>query len=117
MKNLPATAQDAAQQGSYLADCFNRMEECEKNPEGPLWFTGEGRHRFHPFRVHAFWSICSIGRIANGCPASRRLGSDWTQHSVALVFFVCQLVSWHTRALVISDWGRRFIFRRDSSGI
>ncbi|KAK4347083.1 hypothetical protein RND71_033422 [Anisodus tanguticus] len=33
MKNLPATAQ-----------------ECEKNPEGPLRFRGEGRHRFHPFR-------------------------------------------------------------------
>ncbi|KAL3615045.1 External alternative NAD(P)H-ubiquinone oxidoreductase B2, mitochondrial [Castilleja foliolosa] len=49
MKNLPATAQVAAQQGSYLADCFNRMEECEKNPEGPLRFRGEGRHRFHPF--------------------------------------------------------------------
>ncbi|MCI38035.1 NAD(P)H dehydrogenase B3 mitochondrial-like, partial [Trifolium medium] len=24
MKNLPATAQVAAQQGAYLADCFNR---------------------------------------------------------------------------------------------
>lgn len=78
MKNLPATAQVyghipnnlfpsvrcmlqkfhillmafqvAAQQGSYLAKCFNRMEECEKNPEGPLRFRGEGRHRFRPFR-------------------------------------------------------------------
>ncbi|KAM0054631.1 putative NADH:ubiquinone reductase (non-electrogenic) [Helianthus debilis subsp. tardiflorus] len=34
MKNLPATAQVATQQGSYRADCFNRMEECTKNPEG-----------------------------------------------------------------------------------
>lgn len=42
--------QVAAQQGAYLADCFNRMEECEKNPEGPLRFRGEGRHRFRPFR-------------------------------------------------------------------
>ncbi|CAL5411149.1 unnamed protein product [Camellia sinensis] len=50
MKNLPATAQVAAQQGAYLANCFNRMEECEKNPEGPLRFRGEGRHRFRPFR-------------------------------------------------------------------
>ncbi|KAL3624950.1 External alternative NAD(P)H-ubiquinone oxidoreductase B2, mitochondrial [Castilleja foliolosa] len=49
MKNLPATAQVAAQQGSYLADCFNCMEECGKNPEGPLRFRGEGRHRLHPF--------------------------------------------------------------------
>lgn len=50
MKNLPATAQVASQQGVYLAKCFNRMEECEKNPEGPLRFRGSGRHRFRPFR-------------------------------------------------------------------
>lgn len=28
-----------------------------------------------------------------------------------------KLVSWRTRALVVSDWTRRFIFGRDSSGI
>lgn len=73
MKNLPATAQVnltfisvfpakffylymfwlfqvAAQQGAYLADCFNRMELCEKYPEGPLRFRGTGRHQFHAFR-------------------------------------------------------------------
>ncbi|GAU41587.1 hypothetical protein TSUD_271960, partial [Trifolium subterraneum] len=54
MKNLPATAQVAAQQGAYLADCFNRMELCEKYPEGPLRFRGTGRHRFHAFRK--LWS-------------------------------------------------------------
>lgn len=42
--------QVAAQQGTYLANCFNRMEECEKYPEGPLRFRGTGRHRFRPFR-------------------------------------------------------------------
>jgi len=26
------------------------MEEAEKNPEGPIRFREEGRHRFHPFR-------------------------------------------------------------------
>ncbi|CAL5406435.1 unnamed protein product [Camellia sinensis] len=50
MKSLPATAQVAAQQGAYLANCFNHMEECEKNPEGPLRFRGSGHHRFRPFR-------------------------------------------------------------------
>ncbi|WOL15682.1 external alternative NAD(P)H-ubiquinone oxidoreductase B3, mitochondrial-like [Canna indica] len=33
VKNLPATAQVAAQQGNYLAQCFNRMKECEEKPE------------------------------------------------------------------------------------
>ncbi|CAN1284432.1 External alternative NAD(P)H-ubiquinone oxidoreductase B2, mitochondrial [Linum perenne] len=54
VKFLPATAQVAAQQGAYLAKCFNRMEEAEKNPEGPLRFRGEGRHRFRPFRYVPF---------------------------------------------------------------
>lgn len=43
-------AQVANQQGAYLARCFNRMEACERNPEGPIRFRGEGRHRFRPFR-------------------------------------------------------------------
>ncbi|CAI0468344.1 unnamed protein product, partial [Linum tenue] len=63
VKNLPATAQVAAQQGAYLAKCFNRMEEAEKNPEGPLRFRGEGRHRFRPFRFPPFLS-------KSNCPAS-----------------------------------------------
>ncbi|MCO5590973.1 hypothetical protein L7F22_044949 [Adiantum nelumboides] len=36
MKTLPATAQVAAQQGQYLAWCFNHWEKCEAHPEGPL---------------------------------------------------------------------------------
>lgn len=44
----------AAQQGTYLAKCFDRMEECEKNPEGPIRMRGEGRHRFRPFRLVLF---------------------------------------------------------------
>ncbi|KAI3814397.1 hypothetical protein L1987_19152 [Smallanthus sonchifolius] len=44
----------AAQQGSYLADCFNRMEECTKNPEGPLCLRKYGRHRLRPFRAVGF---------------------------------------------------------------
>ncbi|KAK8532560.1 hypothetical protein V6N12_053997 [Hibiscus sabdariffa] len=43
--------QVANQQGAYLAKCFNRMEECEKNPDGPPKFRGTGRHRFHPLGI------------------------------------------------------------------
>lgn len=42
--------QVAAQEGSYLADCFNRMKTCEQYPEGPIRIRGAGRHRFKPFR-------------------------------------------------------------------
>ncbi|KAK6142509.1 hypothetical protein DH2020_022857 [Rehmannia glutinosa] len=49
-KSLPATAQVAAQQGAYLSSCFNRMEKCKQNPEGPRKFRSGGRHEFRPFR-------------------------------------------------------------------
>lgn len=118
MKNLPATAQVAAQQGSYLADCFNRMEECEENPEGPLRFRGSGRHRFRPFRYKHFGQFAPLG----GEQTAAQLPGDWVSigHSSQWLWYsvyASKLVSWRTRSLVISDWMRRFIFGRDSSQI
>ncbi|KAB1209965.1 External alternative NAD(P)H-ubiquinone oxidoreductase B1, mitochondrial [Morella rubra] len=118
MKNLPATAQVAAQQGDYLADCFNRMEECEKYPEGPLRFRGSGRHRFHPFRYKHFGQFAPLG----GEQTAAQLPGDWVSigHSTQWLWYsvyASKLVSWRTRMLVVSDWGRRFIFGRDSSRI
>ncbi|XP_004507222.1 external alternative NAD(P)H-ubiquinone oxidoreductase B3, mitochondrial-like [Cicer arietinum] len=118
MKNLPATAQVAAQQGAYLADCFNRMELCEKYPEGPLRFRGIGRHRFRAFRYKHFGQFAPLG----GEQTAAQLPGDWVsigQSSQWLWYsvYASKLVSWRTRALVISDWGRRFIFGRDSSQI
>ncbi|XP_057488222.1 external alternative NAD(P)H-ubiquinone oxidoreductase B3, mitochondrial-like [Actinidia eriantha] len=118
MKNLPATAQVAAQQGAYLANCFNRMEACEKNPEGPLRFRGSGRHRFRPFRYKHFGQFAPLG----GEQTAAQLPGDWVSigHSTQWLWYsvyASKLVSWRTRVLVISDWGRRFIFGRDSSRI
>ncbi|CAN1231773.1 External alternative NAD(P)H-ubiquinone oxidoreductase B1, mitochondrial [Linum perenne] len=49
--SLPATAQVAAQQGKYLARCFNRRNQSKEQPEGPRRFAGAGgRHFFAPFR-------------------------------------------------------------------
>ncbi|KAL0310678.1 UNVERIFIED_CONTAM: External alternative NAD(P)H-ubiquinone oxidoreductase B2, mitochondrial [Sesamum angustifolium] len=118
MKNLPPTAQVAAQQGTYLADCFNRMEKCERNPEGPLRFRGEGRHRFHPFRYNYLGQFAALGgertaaQFPGGWVSIGRI-SQWLWYSL----YTSKLVSWRTRALVISDWTRSFIFGRDSSGI
>ncbi|KAJ0630775.1 putative NADH:ubiquinone reductase (non-electrogenic) [Helianthus annuus] len=42
MKSLPPTAHVAAQQGEYLAKCFNMMKECEENPEGLIRFRDSG---------------------------------------------------------------------------
>ncbi|KAL7128900.1 hypothetical protein ABFS83_13G025600 [Erythranthe nasuta] len=118
MKNLPATAQVAAQQGEYLAECFDKMDACEKNPEGPLRFRATGRHRFHPFRYQHFGQFAPLG----GEQTAAQLRGDWVSigHSTQWLWYsvyVSKLVSWRTRMLVISDWGRRFVFGRDSSRI
>ncbi|XP_027347668.1 external alternative NAD(P)H-ubiquinone oxidoreductase B3, mitochondrial-like isoform X2 [Abrus precatorius] len=118
MKNLPATAQVAAQQGAYLADCFNRMELCETYPEGPLRFRGTGRHRFRPFRYKHFGQFAPLG----GEQTAAQLPGDWISigHSTQWLWYsvyTSKLVSWRTRTLVVSDWARRFVFGRDSSRI
>ncbi|CAN1810849.1 External alternative NAD(P)H-ubiquinone oxidoreductase B2, mitochondrial [Linum perenne] len=118
VKNLPATAQVAAQQGTYLANCFNRMEEAEKNPEGPLRFRGEGRHRFHPFSYKHLGQFAPLG----GEQTAAQLPGDWVSigHSSQWLWYsvyASKLVSWRTRALVVTDWVKRFIFGRDSSSI
>ncbi|CAL5183361.1 unnamed protein product [Lathyrus oleraceus] len=118
MKFLPATAQVASQQGIYLAKCFNRMEECEKNPEGPLRFRGEGRHHFNPFRYKHLGQFAPLG----GEQTAAQLPGDWVSigHSSQWLWYsvyASKQVSWRTRALVVTDWTRRFIFGRDSSRI
>ncbi|CAI8618114.1 unnamed protein product [Vicia faba] len=118
MKFLPATAQVASQQGAYLAKCFDRMEECEKNPEGPIRFRGEGRHRFKPFRYKHLGQFAPLG----GEQTAAQLPGDWVSigHSSQWLWYsvyASKQVSWRTRALVVSDWMRRFIFGRDSSQI
>eukprot|EP00256_Glycine_max_P035727 XP_006582334.1 external alternative NAD(P)H-ubiquinone oxidoreductase B3, mitochondrial [Glycine max] len=118
MKNLPATAQVAAQQGVYLANCFNRMEECEKYPEGPLRFRGVGRHRFRPFRYKHLGQFAPLG----GEQTAAQLPGDWISIGQSTQWlwysvYTSKQVSWRTRFLVVGDWGRRFIFGRDSSKI
>ncbi|PKU81748.1 NAD(P)H dehydrogenase B3, mitochondrial [Dendrobium catenatum] len=73
VKMLPATAQVAAQEGEYLAKCFNRMKFCEENPEGPLRIRGEGRHRFKPFRYRHLGQFAPLG----GEQTAAQLPGDW----------------------------------------
>ncbi|CAL0300866.1 unnamed protein product [Lupinus luteus] len=118
MKFLPATAQVASQQGTYLAKCFNRMEDCEENPEGPLRFRGEGRHRFKPFRYKHLGQFAPLG----GEKTAAQLPGDWVSigHSSQWLWYsvyASKQVTWRTRALVVTDWTRRFVFGRDSSRI
>ncbi|XP_076953813.1 external alternative NAD(P)H-ubiquinone oxidoreductase B4, mitochondrial-like [Bidens hawaiensis] len=118
MKSLPPTAQVAAQQGEYLAKCFNRMKECDENPEGPIRFRDSGRHRFKPFRYKHMGQFAPLG----GEQTTAQLPGDWVSIGYSSQWlwysvYASKLVSWRTRFLVIGDWGRRFVFGRDSSKI
>ncbi|XP_008803856.1 external alternative NAD(P)H-ubiquinone oxidoreductase B2, mitochondrial isoform X2 [Phoenix dactylifera] len=73
VKNLPATAQVAAQQGNYLAKCFNKMKDCEESPEGPLRMRESGRHHFRPFRYKHFGQFAPLG----GEQTAAQLPGDW----------------------------------------
>ncbi|KAM0936070.1 putative NADH:ubiquinone reductase (non-electrogenic) [Dioscorea sansibarensis] len=118
VKTLPATAQVAAQQGHYLAQCFNKIKVCDENPEGPLRMTQPGRHRFKPFRYKHFGQFAPLG----GEQAAAQLPGDWISigHSSQWLWYsvyASKQVSWRTRVLVVSDWLKRAIFGRDSSCI
>ncbi|XWS68581.1 hypothetical protein CRYUN_Cryun04dG0102600 [Craigia yunnanensis] len=128
MKNLPATAQVAAQQGAYLSKCFNRWHQSEDNPEGPRRIKVSGRHQFHPFQYVLLVVFCTntniLGQFAplGGEQAAAELPGDWVSlgHSTQWLWYsvyASKQVSWRTRVLVVSDWTRRFIFGRDSSRI
>ncbi|KAL4201915.1 hypothetical protein AMTRI_Chr02g218300 [Amborella trichopoda] len=116
MKSLPATAQVAAQQGVYLARCFNCMHDCEVEPEGPLRMKGSGRHRFRPFEYKHFGQFAPLG----GEQTAAELPGDWISigHSTQWLWYsvyASKQVSWRTRVLVMFDWTKRFTFGRDSS--
>ncbi|XP_020276607.1 external alternative NAD(P)H-ubiquinone oxidoreductase B3, mitochondrial-like [Asparagus officinalis] len=116
VKMLPPTAQVAAQQGTYLAQCFNKMKERDENPEGPPRIRETGRHRFRPFRYRHLGQFAPLG----GEQTAAQLPGDWISigHSSQWLWYsvyASKQVSWRTRFLVVSDWMRRFIFGRDSS--
>ncbi|KAL0362327.1 UNVERIFIED_CONTAM: External alternative NAD(P)H-ubiquinone oxidoreductase B1, mitochondrial [Sesamum calycinum] len=118
MKSLPATAQVAAQQGAYLARCFNMWEKCKSDPEGPRKFRSGGRHEFRPFQYRHLGQFAPLG----GEQAAAELPGDWVSmgHSTQWLWYsvyASKQVSWRTRLLVIGDWSRRFVFGRDSSRI
>lgn len=118
IKSLPATAQVAAQQGTYLSRCFNHREMCKDCPEGSRSFRGSGHHQFLPFRYKHFGQFAPLG----GEQAAAELPGDWVSmgHSTQWLWYsvyASKQVSWRTRVLVVSDWTRRFIFGRDSSRI
>lgn len=116
MKSYPATAQVAAQQGDYLARCFNKLQDDKAGPEGPIRVRGTGKHRFRPFTYRHLGQFAPLGSGQAGV----ELPGDWVnlgQSSMWLWYsvYASKQVSWRTRFLVVFDWIKRAVFGRDSS--
>eukprot|EP00897_Mesotaenium_endlicherianum_P003300 jgi/Mesen1/2999/ME000177S02274 len=73
MKSLPATAQVAAQEGEYLAKCFNKMATPGHKPEGPSDVTDVQQHEFHPFVYKHLGMFAPLG----SGEAAYELPGDW----------------------------------------
>jgi len=112
LKSMPATAQVAAQQGAYLACCFNKLaQEYTTNikPE-------DHRHQLDPFFYRHLGQFAPLG----GEIAAAEIPGDWVSigHSTQWLWYsvyASMQVSWRTRVLVVFDWAKKFIFGRDSS--
>ncbi|KAG6542146.1 hypothetical protein Mapa_016447 [Marchantia paleacea] len=116
LKLFPATAQVAAQQGVYLAACFNALPKKDWKPEGPERIRGEGRHRFRQFQYRHMGQFAPLGSEQCGAElpgdwVSIGRSTQWLWYSV----YASKQVSWRTRALVLFDWTKRLFFGRDSS--
>ncbi|GAQ91581.1 NADH-dehydrogenase [Klebsormidium nitens] len=116
VKALPATAQVASQEGTYLAKALNHMAERNIVPEGPMRIRGEGRHLCHPFRYKHFGQFTTLG----GGEASVELPGDWVSSGRSTMWlwysvYASKQVSWRTRCLVVMDWMKAALFGRDSS--
>ncbi|KAG0570049.1 hypothetical protein KC19_6G135600 [Ceratodon purpureus] len=115
MKSGPATAQVAAQQGEYLARSFNHL--ASDNPDdGPMRIRGSGLHRCKPFCYRHLGQFAPLG----GETTAAELPGDWVSIGRSTQWlwysvYASKQVSWRTRALVMFDWTKRFVFGRDSS--
>ncbi|KAL8525658.1 hypothetical protein ACS0TY_015051 [Phlomoides rotata] len=78
MKSLPATAQVAADQGAYLARCFNMREKCTFEPEGPQKFRSLLTKKFINLIKSAEDGIIDLNRAADTLEVQKRRIYDIT---------------------------------------
>ncbi|CAO3592042.1 unnamed protein product [Absidia cylindrospora] len=115
MTNLPATAQVAAQQGSYLGRYLNVLSS--KNDD-----QGKTTHAVLPFDYHhlgtlAYLGNTAVGEFNTGTPGGfKMLGGLWALYLWRSVYWSEQ-VSLRTRLNLSVDWSKTALFGRDISSV
>jgi len=108
-KPLTATAQVAQQQGKYLANVLNKMDDSQETFEGsdnkvlkPFFYRHQGLLAY----VGSYKAVSDFGSVKNGGFVS------WIIWRSA---YLTKLVSWKNKVLVPFDWLKTLIFGRDIS--
>ena len=99
-KDIPATAQVAQQEGTYLADSLARLVR-----GFPL----------HPFRYKHYGMLAYIGSGRALADLSAIKGKGFTAWLFWRSVYITRLVSMKNKILVLFDWAKTFIFGRDIS--
>ncbi|KAI8327727.1 hypothetical protein BC941DRAFT_364392 [Chlamydoabsidia padenii] len=115
MTNLPATAQVAAQQGSYLGKYLNELVK-QNNDEVKT------EQIMNPFDYHhlgtlAYLGNTAVGEFNTGIPGGfKMLGGLWALYLWRSVYWSEQ-VSLRTRLNLSIDWSKTALFGRDISSV
>ncbi|PHH83556.1 hypothetical protein CDD82_7117 [Ophiocordyceps australis] len=114
LTSLPATAQRAHQQGSYLAKKFNKMAHLAEGLT--VNEVREGDLDEAVYKAFEYRHLGSLAYIGNS--AAFDLGDGWTfsgglwaVYAWRSVYFA-QSVSFRTRSLMAMDWAKRGLFGR-----
>lgn len=124
MTALPATAQVAAQQGTYLGKKLNKLarrrdEGGDMNPHSSEEVWDVDDEVYKPFEYRDFGSLAYIGNAAAfDLPVK---GGSFAGGLIAMYawrsFYLSESVSMRTRALLLGDYIKRGIWGRDLSRI
>lgn len=115
LTSLPATAQRAHQQGSYLAKKFNKFARAAPGLKMNEVLDGDlDDALYKPFQYKHLGNLAYLGNSAvfdlgGGWNFS---GGLWAVYAWRSVYFA-QSVSMRTRLLLAMDWAKRTLFGRD----
>ena len=114
LTSLPATAQRAHQQGSYLAHKFNRMARTanafrlNEIRDGDLDAATYKAFEYHHLGSLAYIGNSAVFDLGEGWSLT---GGLWAVYAWRSVYFA-QSVSVRTRVLMMMDWAKRGLFGR-----
>lgn len=114
LTSLPATAQRAHQQGSYLAQKFNRMAKLADGLDANDIRDGDlDAAVYKAFEYKHLGSLAYIGNSAvfDLGDGWNFAGGLWAVYAWRSVYFA-QSVSFRTRSLMAMDWAKRGLFGR-----